>query len=446
MLWPEFLAPAMRRLGNITMPESHGTPPLLALVETGGPAPLRADGTGWVLDLGEVAAGSLLPTLRLSVLNAAAQPADSLTLRFELLGDADIRLFAPDAFAAIAPGSGRGELDAVLTATTPGLHEATLVLHLERVAADGSVTPLPDQVLTIRETVVGTVDAPQVPAEGFTASLPAARLLTAPVTLDGQDFVRIQNFGGWAGSGSLDLAPGRDAAHAWLLATFETVHADFSGAGRGKTIDVVGAGGGSLELARGDTALWSFAAGAAGGAATITTAGHATLRLTAIGADALDDRIAATSLLPYAIYPFSVPRGGSTYGGHLSTATVELGGRGNTVTAEALVNLTVTGGAGHNHVVGGSGTNLFALTGPQDWLEAGPGRTTIVEQAGSLRGDRITGFHAGDVIRFEGFAADAALHDLGGGRYRVADGAGHREAFSVAGVDHLVAGVDYVFA
>ena len=49
------------------------------------------------------------------------------------------------------------------------------------------------------------------------------------------------------------------------LATFETVHADFSHAGRGKTVDVVGAGGGSLELARGDTALWSFASGAAGG-------------------------------------------------------------------------------------------------------------------------------------------------------------------------------------
>ena len=72
---------------------------------------------------------------------------------------------------------------------------------------------------------------------------------------------------------------------------------------------------------------------------------------------------------------------------------------------------------------------------------AGPGQTTFVEQAGSLRGDRITGFHAGDLIRFEGFGPDARLRDLGDGHYRVVDGAGHREAFTVEGVEHLVAGV-----
>lgn len=429
---------------------SFGTPPLLALQETGGPAPLSADGANWLLDLGQVEAGSLLPTLRLLVQNAAAPSADALTVRFAVEGDPELRLFVPDAYTDIGPGNARGELDAVLTATTPGLHEARLILHPEQVAADGSVTPLPDRVLLIREEVVGTLDAATIPAGDYAATLPAARVLAAPVTLDGVDFARIQNLGSWTGSGSLDFTPDRAEARqlgdTYLLATFETVHADFSAAGRGKTVDVVGAGSGSLALARGDTALWSFASDGTAGGAAITTHGHATLRVTAVGADALEDRIGASSLLPYAIYPFSVPKGGSTYDGHASTATVELGGRGNTVTAEAMVNLTVTGGAGHNHVVGGGGVNLFALSGTHDWLEAGAGQTTIVEQAGSLRGDRITGFHAGDLIRFEGFAADAALHDLGGGRYRVADGAGHHEAFTVEGVEHLAAGVDYLFA
>jgi hypothetical protein len=423
-----------------------GAPPLLALTQMGGPGPLRAEGGNWLLDLGQVEAGSLLATLRLSVRNDAAPPGDALAVRFEVVGDPDLRIFAPAAFENIGPRSGRGELDVVLTATTPGLHEARLILHPEQVAPDGSVIALPDQAVLIREEVVGTLDAAAIAAAAYATDLPAQQVLTAPVTLDGKDFARIQNLGSWTGSGTLDFTPHRGDGDAWLLTTFQTVHADFTGTGQGKTVDVVGAGAGSLVLARGDSALWSFAGGNAGGLAEITTHGQATLRLTAVGADALDDRIGATSLLPYAIYPASLPRGGSTYDGHLSTATVELGGRGNTVTAEALVNLTVTGGAGHNHVVGGGGVNLFALTGPGDWLESGSGQTTFVEQAGSLRGDRITCFHAGDLIRFEGFGPDARLRDLGEGHYRVVDGAGHREAFTVEGVEHLVAGVDYLFA
>ena len=423
-----------------------GPPPQLALSQVSGPAGLRAEGQDWVLDLGQVEAGSLLRTLGLVVLNDAAPPADALTVRFEVEAGPETRFFVPDAFTGIGPRSGRGEIDAVLTATTPGLHEARLILHPEQVAADGSVTPLPDRVVLIREEVVGTLSAATIAADAFTTTRPEEMVLTAPVRLDGVDFARIQNLGSWTGSGTLDVTPHRADGDAWLLATFQTVHADFTGTGQGKTVEVVGAGGGSLVLAHGDTALWSFAGDNAGGVAEITTHGQATLRLTAVGADALDDRIAANSLLPYNIYPFSNPRGGSFYDGHLSTASVELGGRGNTVTAEAMVNLTVTGGAGQNHVVGGGGVNLFALTGTRDWLESGSGQTTFVEQAGSLRGDRITGFHAGDLIRFEGFGPDARLRDLGEGHYRVVDGAGHREAFTVEGVDHLVAGVDYLFA
>ncbi|TDH63747.1 hypothetical protein E2C06_05320 [Dankookia rubra] len=423
-----------------------GPPPQLVLRQMSGPAGLRAEGDNWVLDLGQVEAGSLLRTFGVAVMNDAAPPADALTVRFAVEGDPDMRFFVPAAFSDIGPQTGRGEVDVVLSATTPGLHEARLVLHPEQVAADGSVTALPDRVVLIREEVVGTLAAATIAADAFTTGRPDDLVLTAPVRLEGVDFARIQNLGSWTGSGTLDFTPHRADGDAWLLATFQTVHADFTGTGQGKTVDVVGAGGGSLVLAHGDTALWSFAGDNAGGTAAITTHGQATLRLTAIGADTLDDRIAANSLLPYAIYPFSVPRGNSTYDGHLSTAQVELGGRGNTVTAEAMVNLTVTGGAGHNHVAGGGGVNLFALTGTHDWLESGSGQTTFVEQAGSLRGDRITGFHAGDLIRFEGFGPDARLRDLGEGHYRVVDGAGHREAFTVEGVDHLVAGVDYLFA
>lgn len=425
-------------------------PPLLTLLQTGGPAPIRADGGNWTLDLGQVEAGSLLPTLRLAVQNSAAPPADALTVHFEVVEAPGSRVFAPAAWEHIDPQSGRGELDVVLGAIAPGVQEAKIILHPEAVAADGSVTPLPDRVLTIREEVVGTLGATTVPDGAYSADLPAADLLTTPVRLEGHDFARIQNLLGWHGSGSLDFAPDRAEARqlgdAYLLATFETVHADVTAAGHGRTVDIIGAESGSLALARGDTALWSFVSGGSAGGATITTHGHATVRVTALGADPLDDRIAANSLLPYAIYPSPFPRGGSVYDGSLSTATVDLGGRGNTVTAEASVNLTVTGGAGHNHVIGGGGVTVFALTGTHDRLESGSGRTTFVEQAGSVRGDRITGFHEGDLLRFEGFAADAELRDLGGGRYRVVDGAGHHEAFTVEGVDHLVAGRDYVFA
>src|SRR5438128_12271803 len=86
---------------------AFGAPPLLALLQTGGPGPLRADGADWVLDLGQVEAGSLLPTLRLAVENAAAPPADALTVRFEMAGDPDLRLFVPPAFEDIGPRSGR---------------------------------------------------------------------------------------------------------------------------------------------------------------------------------------------------------------------------------------------------------------------------------------------------------------------------------------------------
>ena len=114
---------------------------------------------------------------------------------------------------------------------------------------------LPDQVVLIREEVVGALDAATIQAGAYTTGRPEERLLTAPVSLDGKDFARIQNLGSWTGSGTLDFTPHRaGAGDAWLLATFETVHADFTGTGRGKTVDVVGAGSGSLVLARGDSA------------------------------------------------------------------------------------------------------------------------------------------------------------------------------------------------
>jgi len=116
------------------------------------------------------------------------------------------------------------------------------------------------------------------------------------------------------------------------------------------------------------------------------------------------------------------------------------------VTAEAAVKLVVEGGAGHNHVIAGAGGSVLDLAGRGDWLEAGSGQDTIIERPGSTGGDRITGFAAGDVIRFEGFAADATLRDLGRGHYRVVDGAGHHESLHVTGVDHLTAGTDYLFA
>ncbi|WP_431270640.1 hypothetical protein [Dankookia sp. P2] len=86
-------------------PAPFGPPPLLALLQMGGPAGLSAEGENWLLDLGQVEAGSLLRTFGFAVLNNAAPPADALNVRFELQGDPEMRFFLPEAFTDIGPRS-----------------------------------------------------------------------------------------------------------------------------------------------------------------------------------------------------------------------------------------------------------------------------------------------------------------------------------------------------
>jgi hypothetical protein len=110
----------------------------------------------------------------------------------------------------------------------------------------------------------------------------------------------------------------------------------------------------------------------------------------------------------------------------------------------------VTGGSGKdtiqlNHVFhfdvdGGAGKDIINLG-------ADHGDVSVIMNAGEVKGDLIGGldFSKGDVLEFRGYSDDAAIKALGNGTFRVTDGEGHSEKFTLLGVTDLHAG-DYVFA
>src|SRR3712207_5813996 len=99
---------------------SPGAPPVLDLFQTGGPVPIQEVEGGWLLDLGQVEAGSLLPTFRVGVQNLAEAPADAVAVRLDVAGDPAFRIFAPDSFEAIGPQEGAGSVDTILDTSKIG--------------------------------------------------------------------------------------------------------------------------------------------------------------------------------------------------------------------------------------------------------------------------------------------------------------------------------------
>ncbi|GAA0608222.1 hypothetical protein GCM10009416_51270 [Craurococcus roseus] len=388
-----------------------------ALFGTTGPALVR-NGDDWTLDFGDVQAGQILSSVRFGVQNAARAPdAHSLSVTSEQFGDAAFRVFGAPIYDDIGPGTGRGETVITVDTAFPGDHTQTIVLHPVDVAADGTRTPLPDQTARVSMSAVGDLGgAGAIPFDAFSASLEDAGrdqyLATTPVLLDGEHFARIANLGSWSTGGDLSFAPSAEQAASYgpdyLFATFQQVRADLSGAGAGvRQALVVGGKGGALDTGAGGQAVaWSFASEGAGDgntAAIDTGAGNDSILVTAVGLDGLDDRLAPGSVLPYAIYPGSVPRGGSTYEGAFSSAVVRPGQGEDAITiqGEAAVTVLLGQGDGDDTVSGFvSGASRIQISGVD------PAATSVAAAIqGGKAGTLLTYGAAGDSVFLPGVGA-----------------------------------------
>ena len=394
-----------------------GSPAVASLFGSIGPA-LTQDGDEWTLDLGDVRAGQILSSVRFGVQNAARAPdAHSLSVMSEESGDPAFRVFGAPAYDNIGPSTGRGETVITVDAAFSGHQTQTIVLHPVDVAADGTRTPLPDLTVRVSMNVVGDLGgAGTIPLDAFSAGLEDAGrgqyLATTPVLLDGDHFARIANLGSWSTGGDLSFAPSAEQAASYgpdyVFATFQQVRADLSAAGAGaRKAFVVGGKGGELALGAGDqSVVWSFASDGAGDgntAAIDTGAGQDSILVTAVGLDSLDDQLAPGSVLPYAIYPQSIPRGGSTYDGSFSSAVVRPGQGDDSVAIQgkAAVTVLLAQGDGHDAVSGFvSGAGRIQISGVD------PAATTAAAatrdgQAGTL----ITYGAAGDSVFLAGIDA-----------------------------------------
>jgi hypothetical protein len=396
---------------------STGSPAALTIMQTSGPG-LVHTGHDWILDLGSIQAGQVVGTFHFGVLND--QPTangDALAVTSDVSADAAFRVFGAPAYDAIVPGSGRGDTAVTIDASAPGQHAETIVLHPVDIAADGIRTSLPDETVRILMDVVGGIGgAGAIPAGAFASNLarPGADqdLATTPITLGGEHFARIENLGSWSAGADLSFAPSSVAAASYgpnyLFAVFQDVHANLTAAGAGvHDVDVVGGKGGELDLgAGGQSVVWSFASNGAGDGNTASIdagSGNDAILVTAIGLNGLDDQLAPTSTLPYAIYPGGVMRSPSFYDGSFSTAVVHPGAGDDTVTIQGKVAVTLLLGQGDGYdSVSGfvSGTSHIQIGGVD------PAATTAAAATeGGQSGLLLTYGSAGDSVFLAGLGA-----------------------------------------
>ncbi|MFC7473202.1 hypothetical protein ACFQS7_02485 [Dankookia sp. GCM10030260] len=118
-----------------------------------GPGALAQDGAHWTLDLGSLAQGSDPGTVVLAVRNLAAAPADDLSGRFEVAGDA-AAVEGAEPFAGLAAGDGLVALGFRLDTTVAGPHAETITLYPVGSNASGFEGALPVVTLTVTDQVV----------------------------------------------------------------------------------------------------------------------------------------------------------------------------------------------------------------------------------------------------------------------------------------------------
>ncbi|WP_291297534.1 TIGR03118 family protein [Elioraea sp.] len=312
-----------------------------------------------------------------------------------------------------------------------------------RTGAGVTVAPVSTAALKVSQEGGGT---PPGTLQGGALLDPAAlgAVETAPITLGGTTWARIENEGVWNGLKNLAL-DGFDAA--WgdhlLVANFVDVRLDLADAGNTDlTLTVVGAKRGEIETAAGDddvtvllhsnTSDWSNVT------VIKTGAGDDVITLGTVGASGLDDLLLADN---------AAPANGSfwngRYDGRFSTVTVEAGAGDDVIIADGRMNLTAFGGEGDDRLVAGRGRDL---------LSGGEGDDVFVLSATTGQGDVILDFagagdEGGDQLELAGFGAGAALNHLGGGLWLASGAAGEASFMLLAGgaaVTALVA-EDYAF-
>jgi VCBS repeat-containing protein len=118
---------------------------------------------------------------------------------------------------------------------------------------------------------------------------------------------------------------------------------------------------------------------------------------------------------------------------------------------------TLNGSSGADVLIGGAGNDTIVGNGGGDTIDGGAGADTLTGSAADdifvfrrteAAGDRVTDFAGpnaagGDVLRFEGYGAGAALTHLGGDDWRITFSGGF-EDIKLSGVTALSSG-DYVF-
>lgn len=262
---------------------------------------------------------------------------------------------------------------------------------------------------------------------------------TAPLTLDGATWARIENEGVWNGLKNLAL-DGFDSA--WgdhlLVANFVDVRLDLADAGSTDlTLTVVGAKRGEITTGAGDddvTVLLHSNSNDWSNVTVIDTgAGDDMISLGTVGASTLDNALLADN---------AVPRNGAlwngAYDGRFSTVTVEAGAGDDVIVAEGRMNLAAFGGEGDDRIVAGRGRDL---------LSGGEGDDVFVLGVATTQGDVILDFAAGDTLELAGFGAGAAVNHLGGGLWLASGAAGEASFMLLAGGSAVTAlgAEDYAF-
>jgi hypothetical protein len=194
-----------------------------AVVELSGTPALVQAGTGYTLNLGQVALGAAPVTVELGVKNAAASVADLLDGGFTADGTTAIALSGFSSFAGVAAGDTQGGLDVTLDTGTAGVFSQAITLEAVGTNASGYSGALAPEVITVTGTVhaqaVATLNGSTVVTlanqrvNAVPASLPVSFTNSAAAGADALDVTVGAITGAATASGTIDLlAPGQTSA------------------------------------------------------------------------------------------------------------------------------------------------------------------------------------------------------------------------------------------
>jgi hypothetical protein len=117
--------------------------------------PVKQNGNHWTYDLGALQQGAQLAPVDFLVANHGVYGADTLTGSLEASGSGfGVTLGGP--FTGLAATAYLNDISVTADTSTPGVHTETITLHSSDTNASGYDAALPDQILTITDTVYPT--------------------------------------------------------------------------------------------------------------------------------------------------------------------------------------------------------------------------------------------------------------------------------------------------